>query len=325
MSTDTSTADKKTSRLEQSNPDYDPNIIVETQNLTKIYRDFWGRQKVRALNALDLEIRKGEIFGLLGPNGSGKSTTIKLLLGLLFPTSGRAMVFGKNANEVTKNERIGYLPEESYLYKFLTAEETLDFYGRLFDMPAKVRKERVQDLIQQVGLGHAKRRQLKEYSKGMTRRIGLAQALINDPELILLDEPTSGLDPLGVREMKDMIVKLRDQGKTIIMCSHLLADVQDVCDRIAVLFQGDLKELGRVDSLLQVSDETQVRAKNLPESAREEIRKIIEKHGGETLSIENPKSTLEDLFLNIVRESEQRPGHRSSGVDTEKKPSNEAN
>ena len=234
---------KKSSRLEQTNPDYDPNIVIETQNLTKIYRDFWGRQKVRALNALDLEVRKGEIFGLLGPNGSGKSTTIKLLLGLLFPTSGRAVVFGENSTEVTKNERIGYLPEESYLYKFLTAEETLDFYGRLFDMPAKLRKERVQSLIQQVGLSHAKRRQLREYSKGMTRRIGLAQALINDPELVLLDEPTSGLDPLGTREMKDMILKLRDQGKTVVMCSHLLGDVQDVCDRIAILYQGDLLSL----------------------------------------------------------------------------------
>ena len=306
---------QKSGRLEQTNPDYDPNVVVETQNLTKIYRDFWGRQKVRALNALDLEIRKGEVFGLLGPNGSGKSTTIKLLLGLLFPTSGRALVFGQNASEVTKNERIGYLPEESYLYKFLTAEETLDFYGRLFDMPAKVRKERVASLIEQVGLTWAKRRQLKEYSKGMTRRIGLAQALINDPELILLDEPTSGLDPLGTREMKDMILRLRDQGKTIVMCSHLLADVQDVCDRIAILYQGDLKELGRVDSLLKVSEETQVRAKKLPKAAEEEIRAVIAKHGGEMVSVENPRTTLEELFLDIVRESQLRPGHRSAGTE----------
>jgi len=314
MATDTS--ENKTSKLEQTNPDYDPNIVIETQNLTKIYRDFWGRQKVRALNALDLEVRKGEIFGLLGPNGSGKSTTIKLLLGLLFPTSGRAMVFGENATEVTKNERIGYLPEESYLYKFLTAEETLDFYGRLFDMPSAQRKERVQSLIQQVGLGHAKRRQLREYSKGMTRRIGLAQALINDPDLVLLDEPTSGLDPLGTREMKDMILKLRDEGKTVVMCSHLLGDVQDVCDRIAILYQGDLKELGRVDSLLQVTDETSIRAKNLPESAQDEIREIIKKHGGDVVGVENPKNTLEELFLQIVRESEQRPGQRVSGSDS---------
>ncbi len=309
----------KPSRLEQSNPDYDPNVVVETQNLTKIYRDFWGRQKVRALNALDLEIRKGEIFGLLGPNGSGKSTTIKLLLGLLFPTSGRALVFGQNASEVTKNERIGYLPEESYLYKFLTAEETLDFYGRLFDMPAKVRKERTAELIEQVGLTWAKRRQLKEYSKGMTRRIGLAQALINDPDLILLDEPTSGLDPLGTREMKDMILKLRDQGKTVVMCSHLLADVQDVCDRIAILYQGDLKELGRVDSLLKVTDETAIRTKGLSEAAQKEIREIISKHGGETLSMENPRTSLEELFLGIVQESQQRPGLRSSGTESAEK------
>jgi ABC-2 type transport system ATP-binding protein len=311
------TTEKSTRRLEQSNPDYDPNIVVETQNLTKVYRDFWGRQKVRALKALDLEIRKGEIFGLLGPNGSGKSTTIKLLLGLLFPTSGRALVFGKDASEVTKNEKIGYLPEESYLYKYLTAEETLDFYGRLFDMPAKVRKQRVNDLIETVGLTWAKRRQLKEYSKGMTRRIGLAQALINNPELILLDEPTSGLDPLGTREMKDMIIDLRNQGKTVVICSHLLADVQDVCDRIAILYQGELKELGRVDSLLQVSEETEIRVKNLPDSAREEIRQIVARNGGEVVSIDKPRTSLEQLFLNIVRESQERPGHRSVAAQKE--------
>ncbi len=305
------TAEAKRKKLEQTNPDYNPDVVVETQNLTKVYRDFWGRQKVRALNALDLDVRKGEIFGLLGPNGSGKSTTIKLLLGLLFPTSGRALVFGKNADEVTKNERIGYLPEESYLYRFLNAEETLDFYGRLFDMPPKVRRERSRLLIEKVGLQHARRRQLREYSKGMVRRIGLAQALINDPDLIMLDEPTSGLDPLGTREMKDMILDLKAQGKTVIMCSHLLADVQDVCDRIAILYQGELKELGRVDSLLKISDETQVRFKGIPAAAHDEIRQVIERHGGEVLSMENPRTNLEELFLDIVRESQARPGHRS--------------
>ena len=211
-----------------------------------------------------------------------------------------------------KNERIGYLPEESYLYKFLNAEETLDFYGRLFDMPASLRKQRTQELIDMVGLGWAKRRQLKEYSKGMTRRIGLAQALINDPDLILLDEPTSGLDPTGTSEMKDMILRLRDQGKTVLMCSHLLGDVQDVCDRIAILHQGELKELGRVDSLLKVRDVTQIQAKQLPQEAYAAIQDVIAKHGGEVVSIENPTTTLEDLFLNIVRESEERPGKRAS-------------
>lgn len=287
-------------------------VVIETRNLTKIFRDFWGRKKVHALKALDLEVRRGEIFGLLGPNGSGKSTTIKLLLGLLFPTEGQALVLGRNATEVSKNERIGYLPEESYLYKFLNAEETLDFYGRLFDMPAAVRRERIKQLISDVNLDRAKHRQLKEYSKGMTRRIGLAQALINDPELILLDEPTTGLDPIGTRQMKDLIIKLREQGKTIVMCSHLLADVQDVCDRIAILHQGELKELGRVDNLLTVQQVTQMKAEGLPPEAEAEIKAVIERHGGKLISMENPTTTLEELFLNIVRESEARPGLRAT-------------
>jgi ABC-2 type transport system ATP-binding protein len=286
-------------------------VVIETQNLTKVYRDFWGRQKVRALKALDLEVRRGEIFGLLGPNGSGKTTTMKLLLGLLFPTSGQALVFGKEATDVAKNERIGYLPEESYLYRFLNAEETLDFYGRLFDMSAAVRRERINELIESVNLGWARRRQLKEYSKGMARRIGLAQALINDPELIMLDEPTTGLDPIGTREMKDLILRLRDQGKTVLMCSHLLADVQDVCDRIAILYQGELKELGRVDRLLTVQDVTQIQARGLSREAETEIRAVIDKHQGTLLSMSNPTSTLEELFLNIVRDSEARPGRRA--------------
>jgi ABC-2 type transport system ATP-binding protein len=289
--------------------------VIETRNLSKVYRDFWGRQKVRALKALDLEVRRGEVFGLLGPNGSGKTTTMKLLLGLLFPTSGQALVFGRDATDVSKNERIGYLPEESYLYRFLNAQETLDFYGRLFRMPAMVRRQRVADLIEMVGLTSAKRRQLKEYSKGMTRRIGLAQALINDPELILLDEPTSGLDPIGTREMKDLILKLRDEGKTIVMCSHLLADVQDVCDRIAILYQGELKELGRVDSLLTVRDVTEIRASGLTEAAQNEIREVIARHNGTVVSVGNPTTTLEELFLKVIGESEAHPGRRVHAVE----------
>lgn len=292
-------------------------VVVETRALSKVYRDFWGRQKVRALKALDLEIYRGEIFGLLGPNGSGKTTTIKLLLGLLFATEGEALVLGKSATDVSKNERVGYLPEESYLYKFLNAEETLDFYGRLFDIPPDVRQERIDKLIKLVKLDVARKRQLREYSKGMTRRIGLAQALINEPDLILLDEPTSGLDPIGTREMKDWILELRDQGKTIVMCSHLLADVQDVCDRIAILHQGELKELGRVEDLLKVKDSTQITARGLSADCENEIREVIARHEGELLSIENPTNTLEELFLNIVRDSEARPGRRSVGATSE--------
>lgn len=297
--------------------DASSSVVIETRNLSKIYRDFWGRKKVHALKSLDIEVRPGEIFGLLGPNGSGKSTTIKLILGLLFPTSGRVLVFDQDASETRKNERIGYLPEESYLYKFLTADETLDFYGRLFDLSASERRDRVSQLIEMVGLQGAKHRQLKEYSKGMTRRVGLAQALINDPDLILLDEPTTGLDPIGTREMKDLILGLRDQGKTVLLCSHQLADVQDVCDRVAILHQGELKELGRVSDLLKVQDVTEVHATGLSDAAKTEIADVIARHGGTVQSIDNPTATMEDLFLNIVRESEARPGARrvSQGSD----------
>jgi ABC-2 type transport system ATP-binding protein len=300
-------ADVASARKDASSAD----IVIETRGLAKVYRDFWGRQKVRALKGLDLTVRRGEIFGLLGPNGSGKTTTIKLLLGLLFPTSGQALVFGKAATDVTKNERIGYLPEESYLYKFLNAEETLDFYGRLFSMPKSVRRERTQKLLKLVGVTTAKRRRLREYSKGMTRRIGLAQALINDPDLIILDEPTTGLDPIGCREMKDLILDLKRQGKTVLMCSHLLADVQDVCDRIAVLHQGELKELGRVDALLKVRDVTEVRAEGVNDECRRELQQVIEKYGGRVVSVDNPTTTLEELFLEIVQDAEARPGRRA--------------
>ncbi len=286
-------------------------VVVETRNLSKVYRDFWGRNKKVALKPLDLEIRRGEIFGLLGPNGSGKTTTLKLLLGLIFPTSGDAFVFGKQATDVSKNARIGYLPEESYLYKFLDAEETLDFYGRLFGMPPAERSRRTAALLTMVGLANDRKRQLREYSKGMTRRIGVAQALINDPELVLLDEPTSGLDPIGTREMKDLIIDLKQRGKTVIMCSHLLADVEDVCDRIAVLHQGELKELGRVEDLLQVTGVTQIRAAGLPAAACEEVRAVLARHGAADIEIGHPRTTLEELFLEVVRDTEARPGRRA--------------
>ena len=290
----------------QSNTD----SVIEIRNLSKIYRDFWGRPKVQALKSLSLDVKRGEIFGLLGPNGSGKTTTLKLLLGLLFPTEGQVRILGRPSHDVEKNERIGYLPEESYLYRFLNADETLDFYGRLFQMSRADRRRRRDELIKHVGLESARRRQLKEYSKGMTRRIGLAQALINDPELVLLDEPTSGLDPLGTRDMKDMILRLRDEGKTVVMCSHLLADVQDVCDRIAILHRGELKVLGSVQELLEAKEETQLLTSQLSDEAVEELKEILQKHGADLKKVAHPTSTLEDLFLRTVAESEARPGRR---------------
>jgi ABC-2 type transport system ATP-binding protein len=286
--------------------------IVETRNLTKIYRDFWGRKKKTALNALDLTIAPGEIFGLLGPNGSGKTTTIKLLLGLLFPSAGNASVFGEDCSKVEKNERIGYLPEESYLYRFLNAEETLDFYGRLFNIPGDVRRKRAAELIDTVGLSKDKKRILREYSKGMRQRIGLGQALINDPEFIILDEPTSGLDPEGIRWMKDLILQLKSKGKTILMCSHRLDDVQDVCDRIAILHNGDLQELKDVKSLVEDQQRVEVQATGLEltDALKKDLEAVFNKHGGKLESFGHPKSTMEDIFLRVIEESKQRPGRR---------------
>ena len=280
------------------------NPAVVTENLTKIYRDFWGRPKVVALDGLNLSLKRGEVFGLLGPNGSGKSTTIKLLLGLIFPSRGKATVLDRPAGDTRAAERLGFLPEESYLYRFLNAEETLDFYGRLFRIPRRSRKLRIHELLDLVGLdAKARKRSLGEYSKGMQRRIGLAQALINDPELILLDEPTTGLDPIGTREMKDLILLLKEQGKTVLLCSHLLADVQDVCDRIVILFRGKPLRLGYVSELLEDRDILQLQIRGASESLRKTLEKAIASDPlAKLVDVAHPTSTLEDLFLRVIRE-----------------------
>jgi ABC-2 type transport system ATP-binding protein len=277
---------------------------VHTEQLTKVYRDFWGRDKVRALDNLSLTINRGEVFGLLGPNGSGKSTTIKLLLGLIFPTKGKASILGHAAGSTWINERIGFLPEESYLYRFLNGEETLRFYGKLFKISRRELNRRVPALLDTVGLdAKARKRKLREYSKGMARRIGLAQALINNPELILLDEPTTGLDPIGTREMKDLILSLKNQGKTVLLCSHLLADVQDVCDRITILFRGKMQTIGQVKDLIQVKDVTQIQTRTMTPDQITELSGLLAKMGVSDTVITHPTTTLEDLFIRIVREN----------------------
>jgi ABC-2 type transport system ATP-binding protein len=290
--------------------------VIETHNLTKEYRDFWGQRKVLALDNLNLEVYRGEIFGLLGPNGSGKTTTTKLLLGLLFPTSGHASVLGQPPGSVEANQSIGFLPEESYLYRFLNAEETLDFYGKLFRIPYAERRRRIDDLIRKVGLNRARKRQLKEYSKGMARRIGLAQALINNPDLVILDEPTSGLDPIGTREIKDLIIDLKRNGKTVFMCSHLLADVEDMCDRIAILVEGKLKVVGKVCELLIREDAVSFRARNVSQSASDSVRSILESDHS-YIGMEKASRSLEDLFLEVVHENPAgvagKPGAGESG------------
>ena len=277
---------------------------VHVENLTKVYKDFWGRDKVRALDNLNLTIERGEVFGLLGPNGSGKSTTIKLLLGLIFPSKGTAHVLGEPAGSARINEKIGFLPEESYLYRFLNGEETLWFYGRLFKIPRKELRSRVPKLLDVVGLDEkSRKRKLREYSKGMARRIGLAQALINNPDLILLDEPTTGLDPIGTREMKDLIVSLKDQGKTVLLCSHLLADVQDVCDRITILYKGQMQTLGHVKDLIQVKDVTDIQTRGMTESQVQQVRQFLDQIGVKDANVKHPTTTLEDLFVRVVREN----------------------
>ena len=285
---------------------------VVTEKLTKIYRDFWGRPKVVALDGLNLSLERGEVFGLLGPNGSGKSTTIKLLLGLIFPSRGKATVLDRPAGDTRAAEKLGFLPEESYLYRFLNAEETLDFYGRLFRIPRASRKRRIHELLDLVGLdAKARKRPLREYSKGMQRRIGLAQALINDPELILLDEPTTGLDPIGTREMKDLILLLKKQGKTVLLCSHLLADVQDVCDRIVILFRGKQLRLGYVSELLEDRDILQLQVRGASEQLRKTLEKAIASDpNAKLVDVSHPTSTLEELFLRVIQEQ--------TGADSEK-------
>ena len=288
-------------------------IVVKCSALTKIFRDFWFRNRVRAVDGLDLEVRRGEVFGLLGPNGSGKSTTIKLILGLLHATSGRVAVFGRRAEDVAVKKLIGYLPEESDLYRFLNARETLDYYGRLFHLDRHQRQRRIEMLLRMVGLDAVQRRPVGEYSKGMKRRIGLAQALINDPQLLILDEPTTGLDPIGTRQIKDLLVRLRERGKTILLCSHLLADVEDVCDRVAIMYGGRLQRQGTVDGLLVEQDATMIRTERLDDETISQIDALLARKGKHIEEVAQPRQKLEALFLDIVHQAQAR-GSLTSGA-----------
>ncbi len=293
--------------------------VIETVGLTKVFKDFWHRDKVVAVHNLDLEIRRGEVFGLLGPNGSGKSTTIKIILGLLYPTRGRVSVFSRPPTDVAIKERIGYLPEESYLYPFLNARETLDYYGRLFQQPRHERTRRTEKLLEMAGLVHQARRRVGEYSKGMARRIGLAQALINDPDLLILDEPTTGLDPIGTRQIKDLIRDLARRGKTILLSSHLLADVEDVCDRVAVLYGGERRALGEVKELLGRGELTQIITERISAQTIERIRELIDRlERKAVVGVSTPTEKLEELFLRIVQEAQaaevQTSGVRAGGA-----------
>lgn len=288
---------------------------IETIGLTKIFSDWWGRAKVYAVDDLNLQILPNEVFGLLGPNGSGKTTTIKMLLGLLHPTKGHALVLGGDGTHPKISKRIGFLPEESYLYRFLNARETLDFYGRLFGLDAKTREVRIEALLEMVGLKAVASRPVGTYSKGMARRIGLAQALINDPDLLILDEPTTGLDPIGTRQIKDLIMKLAERGKTVLLCSHLLADVEDVCHRIAILYGGKVQALGHVKDLLQQTNKTQITANAVSDAAVQRIRRILSEEHAE-YEVTAPMERLETFFIRTVVEAQQQARPTSGAVST---------
>ncbi|MDC0325673.1 ABC transporter ATP-binding protein [bacterium] len=279
-------------------------VVISVRGLTKVFKDFWGRPKAKAVNNVDFEVRRGEVFGLLGPNGSGKSTTIKMLLGLLYPTKGHIEVFGHSPRHVATKSRIGYLPEESYLYRYLDSKETLDFFGNLFNLNTPDRRKRADQLIEMVGLNNARSRQVGEFSKGMQRRIGLAQALINDPDLIILDEPTAGLDPIGCREIKDLIVALAKRGKTIILSSHLLSDVEDVCDRVVIYYGGRIQAQGTLQDLLVEPDVTRITS---PVLKRETMDKVLSTIRSEikdgSVTIDNPTQNLESYFLGVVEKA----------------------
>jgi ABC-2 type transport system ATP-binding protein len=288
---------------------------VETIGLTKVFSDWWGRAKVYAVDDLNLQIRPNEVFGLLGPNGSGKTTTLKMLLGLLHPTKGHALLLGGDATSPKINARIGFLPEESYLYRFLNARETLDFYGRLFGLSREVRQMRIEALLEMVGLKAVASRPVGTYSKGMARRIGLAQALINDPDLLILDEPTTGLDPIGTRQIKDLIVKLAERGKTVLLCSHLLADVEDVCHRIAILYGGKIQAQGCVKDLLQQTDRRQIVTNAVSDAAVERIKDVLNGEGA-TFEISSPMERLESFFIHTVAEAQRQAKPTSGAVST---------
>jgi ABC-2 type transport system ATP-binding protein len=290
-------------------------VIVSVRGLTKVFKDFWNRPKARAVDNVDFEVRQGEVFGLLGPNGSGKSTTVKLILGLLYPTKGHIEVFGHSPRHVQTKSRIGYLPEESYLYRYLNSRETLDFFGNLFHLPRGERNNRTEQLLEMVGLGKVQTRVVGEFSKGMQRRIGLAQALINDPDLVILDEPTSGLDPIGCREVKDLILALARRGKTVLLSSHLLADVEDVCDRVVIYYGGKIQAMGTLKELLTKPDTLRITTPVLPRETLERVLEIIRQDAAaDKVRVDNPTQNLESYFLDVVQQARQAAAETSGAV-----------
>src|SRR5712691_6588186 len=290
-------------------------VVIAVRGLTKVFKDFWGRPKAKAVDDVNFEVRRGEVFGLLGPNGSGKSTTVKLLLGLLYPTKGHIEVFGHSPRHVATKSRIGYLPEESYLYRYLDSRETLDFFGSLFSLSNAERRDRAEQLLEMVGLTQTHTRAVGEFSKGMQRRLGLAQALINDPDLVILDEPTAGLDPIGCREVKDLILALARRGKTVLLSSHLLADVEDVCDRVVIYYGGRIHAMGTLKELLAKPDSIRITVPVLSRQTLERVLETIRRDVSEdNIRIDTPTQNLESYFLGVVAKARESAAETSGAT-----------
>jgi ABC-2 type transport system ATP-binding protein len=282
---------------------------VKIDNLVKDFKTSFRRLPVRAVNGVSLEIKAGEVYGLIGPNGSGKSTTMKALLGLVAPTSGSCAIFGRDSLKVDSRNDVGFLPENPYFYKHLTGAETIRFYGRLCGLRGAPLRARIDELLALVGLESARDRRLGGYSKGMLQRIGLAQALVQDPRLVILDEPTAGVDPVGSRQIRDLIFSLRERGITVFLCSHLLEQVQEVCDRVGIIFHGQLVKEGRLDDLIAIEDQTELILENAPPELLARIHALVAAEPATRLvKTGRPRSTLERLFLReAARQSESQP------------------
>ncbi len=273
---------------------------ISIQNVTKIYPIPFRRDKVTAVKDLSLTVEPGQVYGLLGPNGSGKSTTMKIVLGLVTPTSGTTEIFGRDSTSVESREDVGFLPENPYFYKYLTGEETLHFYGKLCGLKRARIAERTKELLKLVGLENAANRRLGGYSKGMLQRIGLAQAMIQEPRLLVLDEPTAGVDPAGSREIRDLILDFKKRGITVLLCSHLLEQVQEICDRIGILHHGEMIREGKLEDLISIQSQTELILENASPELLAEIQAIVAKSPARLIEQRKPQKTLERYFLDVT-------------------------
>ena len=279
---------------------------VQIEHLTKVFKIPMRRERVVAVRDLSIKVEPGEVYGLLGPNGSGKSTTLKILLGLVSPTRGQTKVFGEDSALVQSRRDVGFLPENPYFYKFLTGEETVRFFGKLSGLGGAELEKRVKELLELVGLGEAADRRVGGYSKGMLQRIGLAQALVQNPRLVILDEPTAGVDPIGSRQIRDLILRLRDEGFTVFLCSHLLEQVQEVCDRVGILFRGRMRREGRLEELISIEDLTTLTLEGASPELLVRIHELVSADAGAKVVAEgHPRTSLEHLFIQLAERNRE--------------------